>query len=540
MPFDQFTIEQLAGDLLPNPTQDQLIATAFHRNTMTNDEGGTDNEEFRMVAVKDRVDTTGQVWLGLSVGCAKCHSHKYDPITQADYYRFYAIFNQSADADLWDDAPLLSLPTPEQETVTKELAEKVKVAKKTLDDLRKGDANAARKDDETPEDTPAIAEAKKKLKELNGEMKKRTGEVNSVLIMRELAGDKKRETFIHERGNFLSKGAKVEPATLPLPGLPSLPTGTVPNRLGAARWLVDVNNPLTPRVTANRIWARLFGVGLVDTEEDFGSLGSLPSHPALLDFLAVTYRDTAHWSLKQLLRTMVLSRTYQQSGVFDEQRQLRDPNNRWLSRGARHRLTAEQIRDQALFISGLLSNKMGGRSVMPQQPDGLWRSTYNETTWKTPSNEDQYRRGLYTFWKRTTPYPSMEAFDAGSREVCQIRRIHTNTPLQALVTLNDPVYLEAAAHLAQQMCASSADPRLRAEFGLRRVLIRSVSSSEIDAVVSAYQAAFASFAATPTNGNALLVAARLPPANGQTTLELAAWTVAANVLLNLDEMLSRN
>ena len=545
MPFDQFTIEQLAGDLLPKPTQEQLIATAFHRNTMTNDEGGTDNEEFRTVAVKDRVDTTGQVWLGLTVGCAKCHSHKYDPITQADYYRLYAIFNQTVDADLWDDAPLLSLPTPEQSAVTNELAEKVKAAKKILDDLRKDDSKASRKDDETPEDTPAIAEAKKKLKDIKGQVTKMSGEVKSVLIMRELSADKKRETVIHERGNFLSKGAKVEPAVLPLPGLPSLPMETKANRLETARWLVAVDNPLTPRVTANRIWARLFGVGLVDTEEDFGSLGSLPSHPALLDFLAVTYRDTSRWSLKQLLRTMVLSRTYQQACVFDAQRQLRDPNNRWLSRGARQRLTAEQLRDQALFVSGLLSAKMGGRSVMPQQPDGLWRSTYNESTWKTPANEDQYRRGLYTFWKRTTPYPSMETFDAGSREVCQIRRIHTNTPLQALVTLNDPVYLEAAAHLAQQMCAASADPRQRAEFGLRRVLIRPVSSSEIDVVMSAYNAAFTSFATTPANGSALLAAAHLPTANGQTTnsqttSELAAWTVAANVLLNLDEMLSRN
>ncbi len=538
MPYDRFSIEQLAGDLLPNATNDQVTATAFHRNTMTNDEGGTDDEEFRIAAVKDRVDTTGQVWLGLSVGCAKCHSHKYEPITHEDYYRMFAVFNQTADADRYDDAPALTLPSPEQEQRLKELEAAASAGKAAVEELRKSDPNAVRKDGPAPEDSPAIAAAKKSWIAAKDQLNAHRASIPSVLVMRELAADKRRITRVHQRGNFLMPGVEVTAAALPLPGLPAL-DGT-PDRLALAKWLVSPVNPLTPRVMANRVWARLFGIGLVETEEDFGALGSMPSHPVLLDWLAHRYRDDLSWSLKRLLRTIVLSRTYRQAAVFDAVRLERDPANRWLSRGARLRLTAEQVRDQALAVGGLLSAKLGGRSVMPPQPDGLWRSTYNTTAWVTSTGEDRYRRGIYTYLKRTTPYPSLITFDAGSREICQVRRIHTDTPLQALVTLNDPVYLEAAAALAGRMLAVTGDESARAERGLRLTLIRGVRPEEIAVVVAAKRQATASFTASPDDATKLLTAAHATEAQFKTPIVHAAWLVAASVIINLDEFVTRN
>ena len=533
MPFDQFTLEQIAGDMLPNASQDQQIATAFHRNTMTNDEGGTDNEEFRVAAVKDRVDTTLQVWMGLTIGCAKCHSHKYDPITQVDYYRFYALFNQSEDADLPSDAPLLSLPTPDQTTRQTAAQAVVKEAQKKLAEARQADPKASKSNQVMPEDSPAIAALKKELTAAADKLKSVTAEITSVPVMHELGEKQRRITKVHNRGNFLDQTEAVEPAVLSqvVPQSKGVPN----NRLGMAKWLVSTENPVTPRVMANRFWARLFGLGLVETEEDFGSQGMLPSNPALLDWLALSYRDDCHWSLKKLLKTIVMSETYQRSSVMGSDAAA-DPRNLWLARGPRFRLTAEMVRDQALAVSGLLSPKLGGKSVMPPQPDGLWKSTYSAAKWVTAKDEDRYRRGLYTFWKRTTPYPSMITFDAGSREVCQVRRIHTNTPLQALVTLNDTVYLEASAALAERMLAEGKDARAHAARGLRLALIRPAKAGEIDAVVEAYEAAKAEFAA-----NAGAAAKFLKEANvGVGGIEEAAWAVAASVILNLDEVVTRN
>ncbi len=537
MPFDQFTIEQLAGDLLPNPTQDQQIATAFHRNTMTNDEGGTDNEEFRVAAVKDRVDTTMQVWMGLTIGCAKCHSHKYDPITQVDYYRFYALFNQSEDADLPTDAPLLSLPTSEQTAVQAGAQAALKAVQQKLAEARQKDPKASKSNQPAPEDSPEIAAAKKELLAATDKLKAVTAEITSVPVMRDLKDKQRRVTKVHNRGNFLDQTEVVEPAVLSQ--LAPLPKDSPLNRLGMAQWLVGSDNPVTPRVMANRIWARLFGLGLVETEEDFGSQGMLPSNPALLDWLALHYRDDCHWSLKKLLKTIVMSDTYQRSSIMGKEASS-DPRNIWLARGPRYRLTAEMVRDQALAVSGLLSDKIGGKSVMPPQPDGLWKSTYSAAKWVTAPGEDRYRRGLYTFWKRTTPYPSMITFDAGSREVCQIRRIHTNTPLQALVTMNDPVYLEAAAALARRMISDCKDDRTRAARGLRLALIRPAKDGEIDAVIEACQAAREEFKIDAGSSTAFLKDANASAPAGVSDSDFAAWSVAASVVLNLDELVTRN
>ncbi len=661
MPLDRFTTEQIAGDLLSNPTEQQLIATAFHRNTMTNDEGGTDDEEFRVAAVKDRVDTTVQVWMGLTMGCAKCHTHKYEPISHAEYYSFYAMFNQTTDADRYDDAPTIETLSPEQKeeraqlqarlqslgreltsledagqtdkaweskwrlaavaeavsrdgamltpqkdgavaasgkappediyTVTLTLAagshtalrlealpdklasgqlavgrngrtsnfvlselsaelldasggrpvrltgaradfaeEKGPVAAAIDGDAKTGWSVSSRahephialfniaeplqlkaeaklrvtlsqqfgeshtlrrirlatsNDDpatlQPPVISPEIRKLRDELAEAYQALKKFNEDVVRLPVMRELTADKNRETKIHVRGNFLDQG---DPVTAGVPAaFLKFPEGAPRNRLGVAQWLVGRDNPLTPRVWANRIWARLFGIGIVETEEDFGAQGSLPSNPELLDWLASEYRDGG-WSLKKLIKTIVMSDTYRQSSDVTSALREADPRNLIQSRGGRYRLSAEAVRDQALSVAGLLSDKMGGPPVMPPQPARLWRSTYNGKSWVESEGEDRFRRGIYTYLKRTTPYPSMITFDGGSGEVCQIRRIRTNTPLQALVTLNDPVYLEAAAGMARRMIAEGENSKSRVARGLRLALIRPLRKGEAGPLIA--------------------------------------------------------
>lgn len=405
LPFDRFTLLQLAGDLLPAAGPGEIVATGFHRNTMTNTEGGTDDEEFRDAAVKDRVATTGQAWMGLTWGCAQCHSHKYDPLSHAEYYSLYGFFNQTADADRNDDSPTLEI-------------------------------------------APGV----------------------STPVFRELPPADRRKTFVHERGNFMSPGAQVEPA-VPAAFHP-LPADAPPDRLGLAKWLVAEDNPLTARVAANRLWARLFGAGIVRTEEDFGTQGAPPTHPELLDWLALEFMRL-DWDVKALLRTMVTSATYRQSSDASPEALESDPRNELLARGARFRLPAETVRDQALAASGLLSRKVGGAPVMPWQPEGVWQVVYSSQQWQTSPGEDRYRRALYTLWRRTSPYPSMITFDAPSGETCTIRRIRTNTPLQALVTLNDPTLMEAAQRLAERSLAEAGPaPSDRVERMFRLALAR--------------------------------------------------------------------
>ena len=512
MPLDQMTLEQFAGDLLPKPTNDQHVATAFHRNTMSNDEGGTDDEEFRTVAVKDRVDTTMQVWMGLTAGCAKCHTHKYDPISQAEYYSLYAILNQTQDADRPDDSPTQEIISPAVEEGRKRIAAK-------LADLKSQLANA----DE-------IAAANKELESIASSAPK-------VPVMRALDGDQLRTTHIHRRGNFLDPGDVVA-AGLPV-AFHQLPDNAPMNRLALAQWLMSPENSLTPRVWANRIWARLFGMGIVETEEDFGALGALPTHPGLLDWLAAEYRDNG-WSLKKYLKAILMSRTYRQSSAVTAEMRAIDPRNALLSRGARFRLSAETVRDASLAVSGLLSDKMGGPPVMPPQPDGMWRSTYNGQKWVNAEGEDRFRRALYTYLKRTTPYPSMTTFDGGSGEVCQIRRIRTNTPLQALVTLNDPVYLEAAGALAKRMAVIEGHPADRAAHGLRLALVRPVREGESLPLIALQLDVQKSYAAKSQDATSLIQSSRTTTPDGMTDPEFASWIVVANTILNLDEFLTRN
>lgn len=894
MPFHQFTIEQIAGDLLSDPTQDQILATAFHRNTMTNTEGGTDDEEFRVFAVKDRAATTIQVWMGLTLGCAQCHNHKFDPITQKDFYSVYAFFNQTADTDLPSEEPTVSMPTAamiaESTRIDSELArlreslnanspelaaerkewqaslairsdwvtlkpsalssesgtslsadedgtihadgtlpandvyfveaepdlaaptmirleaipssdhpaggagrhpdgnfvlsrvaveaapaegldaplvgkfvrielsgkrrilslaeveilsegqnvalsgtasqsstahdapprkaidgnsdgdynrahsvthtetqsdpwweidlgatrsiEKVVVHNRTdnnlqnrldgavvrlLDEQRKevwstvidrgpeksqelevtawravtlvsasadysqpdfavatvieskdptktgwavgpkvnephsawfvfqrpieipgklrlrvrlehrysqpryllgrfrlsvaNDPAALRRvevpsdvlaaidmpmDQRTPEQSTrvdayyrSIAPSLEPIRKQIQDVEKARPQPPMVPVMRELPTDRQRKTFLMVKGNFLVSGEEVTPSvpTAVFPMSESLPR----NRLGLAQWLVDPNNPLTARVAVNRLWARLFGRGIVETEEDFGTQGALPTHPGLLDELALDFIE-GEWNTKRVLRQIVTSSTYRQTSKTSPERLGLDPANIWLSRAPRPRLDAETVRDQALAAAGLLSTTMSGPSVYPFQPDGLWRAAFNgsDRQWPTSQGDDRFRRGLYTFWRRTIPYPSMSAFDAPSRETCTLRRTNTNTPLQAFVTLNDPVYVEAAQGLARRLISEGGvTPEERVRYGLSLCLGRPPQESAVRTLVLLYQSQLRDFWQDKDRALAMATDPLGPLPPDIDPAEAAAWTVVANVLLNLDGVLTK-
>jgi hypothetical protein len=473
--FDQFTIEQIAGDLLPNATDEQLVATAFHRNTMTNNEGDINDEEFRNAAVVDRTNTTMSVWMGTSYACAQCHTHKYDPITIQEYFKVFAFFNNTQDTDRKDEFPLHTFQDG-QEKIT-------------------------------------------------------------VPIQRDMEAAKRRKTRVQLRGNYLSLAEEVEE------GVPAvfhpLPEGVAMNRLTLARWLVDPANPLTPRVTANRFWESIFGTGIVRTSEEFGAQGDLPTHPELLDWLA-TELLREKWDTKKFIRLLVTSATYRQSSKVTPELIEHDPANRLLARGPRFRLSAEMVRDQALAASGLLSRKMYGPPVRPPQPNlNLSAAFGSGLDWKNSTGEDSRRRALYTEWRRTAPYASMATFDAPSREVCTLRRNQSNTPLQALVTLNDPVYLEAAQALARHMSASASTAVEKVTIGFRLCVTRPPHATEIERVLALYKEALAHFKQSPDKATAFATNPIGAAPAGADLPDLAAWTTVANVLLNMDETLMK-
>ncbi len=482
MPFDQFTIEQIAGDLLPNPTPSQIVATGFHRNSLLNDEGGTDPEEFRMAALNDRVEVTATVWLGLTMNCAQCHSHKFDPISAKEYYQFLAFFNNTEDGGKAAE-PVLAVPQVG------------------------GDAAKAPK----------------------------------TMIMKERA--KPRDTFVAIRGSFRSPGEKVTPN---VPAVFPPLKGDVPNRLALARWLVDENNPLTARVIMNRYWGLFFNTPLVETVEDFGTRGELPSHPQVLDWLATEFMRRK-WNVKAMHKEIVMSRTYRQASNATPQLIERDPYNRLLARGPRFRVEAEMVRDIALAASGRLSDKIGGPSVFPPQPPGIWENSFgfqsfagNQSNWKTEDGPDRYRRGLYIYWRRTAPYPSLQTFDLTSRDVCKVKRSRTNTPLQALTILNDPVYVECAGGLAERMfefkAASDAE---KIEHGFRCCVARKPKPAELQKILALHAEALASYEKDSKAADTLLKQARVK-ADAEKAKDLAAWIVVANVLLNMDETMTKN
>jgi hypothetical protein len=580
-PFDQFTIEQLAGDLLPNPTEEQTVATAFHRNTMTNNEGGTSDEEFRNVAVVDRVNTTMSVWMGTTMGCAQCHTHKYDPITQEEYFRVFAIFNNTEDADRTDESPYHTIWTKEQREERAKLEQEIAGLEKTVvtmtPELEKAErewegslkqklewisidakerpvefarvpdrilrilqsGKPFRREEVTKFYLTIAPELKKDRQELVAAKKKYDGikPVTTVPVVRELVSDKRRKTNLQLRGNYLALGKEVNE------GLPAafgaIPAAEKFDRMTLAKWIVSPDNPLTARVLVNRFWESIFGIGLVRTSEDFGLQGELPTHPELLDYLATEF-IREQWDMKHMLKLMVTSAAYRQSSRVTPDLLAKDPENRLLARGPRFRLSAETIRDQAMFVSGLLSPKMYGPPVKPPQPKlGLSAAFGSGTDWETSSGEDKYRRALYTTWRRSNPYPSMATFDAPNREVCTVRRDRSNTPLQALVTMNDPVYTEAAQALARRMISAGTSPDDRIRRGFELCVARQPTPRELAKVSELYEKTRLRYSYSPWD--ALNVATKPIGAapKGTAVDDLAAWTVIGSVLLNLDETLMK-
>lgn len=648
MPFDQFTVEQLAGDLLPNPTQSQLIATAFHRNTMANDEGGTDNEEFRNYANIERVGTTFEVWQSTTMSCVQCHSHPYDPFRHEDFYEFMAFFNNTQDRDIYHEGPnlftyeqgdkekveemiqwidqqlkpedkitpegflherkeallthlgyrkieaehfdesssFIELLAPKQEALFQiqdsswirfeeiDLTEVVEISFRYASpfggfvEARLGSKDGPKigevrlKPTSSPEDRERwkdwriqrmpiqategkqelfftfrkdklrdsdlfridwfIFSEKKPLSQKYGQAFQEKLEKLAFIrptptpILQDLPLDKRRTTYLFERGNYLTPGKEVFEKVPEVLG--KLPDNLPPDRLTMARWLTSAQNPLTARVAVNRFWEQIFGYGIVETVEDMGTQSIPPTHPELLDWLAVRFATDWNWSIKTLIKEMVMSEAYRQSSAVDSLKLEKDPRNLFLSRGSRTRLSSEQVRDQILAVSGLLNPQMYGPSVKPPYPKGAGKFSFGDK-YVVSDTANQRRRSLYTYIKRTNPFPNRITFDATDRTFCTSRRIRTNTPLQALALLNDPAYLEAAEAISiyiQGLEVDSEEERLNAAY--QKVMLKEPDEKKLDFLEQLYTDALEQYGADQ---------------------EKKAYTLVANALLNLDEFVNK-
>ncbi len=569
--YDQFVVEQLAGDLLPAATMDQKIATGFHRNTQINQEGGIDPEQFRIESVLDRVNTTGTAFLGLTVACAQCHDHKFDPITQRDYYSLFAFFNNQ-------DEPNLEVATPEEFAKREAYREQTKTVEAELkayaDSM--GPRQAAWEANLTPEQRAKLKNDVKTALELlpeqrNDEQKKATfaafrdqdagyqelrgklerfkkdePRLETTMVLEERA--KPRESYVFIKGDFTRKGDPVTPGVLPI--LNPFPITAPPSRLDLARWIVDPRNPLTARVQVNRIWQQYFGRGLVETENDFGTQGIPPTHPELLDWLANEFmaptadpasrlapHDARPWSLKAMHRLIVTSATYRQSSHSRPDLVNVDANNKLLARQSRLRLDAEIVRDVGLSASGLLNPKIGGPSVFPPQPDGVMTLGQSRREWKPDAGGDRYRRGMYTFFWRATPHPALMVFDSADGFSACTRRPRSNTPLQALTLLNDQAFVEFSQALAARILKGESRPnRERIEQAFRLCLGRKPAPAERQRLLELLNQELAAFEKAPKDALALLPPNPDPALN---PTQLAAWTTVSRVLLNLDETITR-
>ena len=536
MPYDQFTVEQLAGDLLPNASektpegQALLVATAFNRNNMLNGEGGAIPEEQRNVALFDRVDTTATTWLGLTLACARCHDHKYDPFTQRDYYRLMAYFNNvpesgivGGDGQYRIAEPFIYVGSPAELAKVKDAQAAIDKAQKdlkTLKDAPKKDLDAA---------DAKVNAAQKSFNDLQQIIPR-------VMVMSDA---QPRETHIYSRGLYTTPLDKVTCGTPD--ALPPLPPGAISNRLALANWIVSPDNPLTARVEVNRIWQIFFGQGLVRTPENFGVQGEPPTHPELLDWLAVDFRESG-WNVKRLQKMIVMSQTYRQSSRVTPQLQEKDPDNRLLARGARFRLPSMLLRDDALAASGLLNPKMGGKPVYPYQPKGIWDglaiTDERDFTYPQSTGADLYRRSLYSFWRRTVAPGDM--FDSATRQVCTVRASHTSTPMHALTTMNDVVWVEAGRVLAEHVTHDipQGDEK-RLEEAFRRVCARRPQPTELAILDRALNRARTAFRNDPDAATAYLNqgASKADPQIDK--VEDAALATVCTAIFNLDEALTK-
>lgn len=551
LPFDRFTIEQIAGDLLPDPTKAQLVASGFHRNTLINQEGGTDDEQFRNEEVVDRVNTTGAVWLGLTLGCAQCHTHKYDPVSHREYFELFAFFNHGTDinstgatVEVSEGEMFLDNPDPEKlKAIAEARAALAKVVaatpsrqaawEKTRPPGEKKDKKAlaaefAKVDHEKIASEKSLVEARRALG---------LGAAVNTMVMRDLP--EPRETFIHLRGSFLDHDLKTGPLRPGVPAvLPPLPDEAAkkerPDRLDLAQWLVRPDHPLVPRVTVNRVWMRYFGKGLVATENDFGTQGSFPTHPELLDWLAHDFVANG-WSMKRLHKLIVTSATYRRSSHARPDLAETDPLNTLLARQNRLRVEAEIVRDAALSASGLLHPKIGGPGVKPPQPDGVYAFTQNKKSWTAATGPDRYRRGLYIQFYRSAPYPLLTTFDSPDFQSVCTARVRSNTPLQSLAMANDEALFELARGLGARLLKEEpADAEKRLERAFLLCYGRPPSEAERNAVASFLDTQVVSFTADPTAAKE--VAPEMP---GIDSAEAAAWTAVARTLMNTDEFITR-
>lgn len=650
MPYNRFVTEQIAGDLLPNPTDAQYIATAFSRNTPTNDEGGTNNEEFRTAAVMDRVNATWEGLMSTTFSCVQCHSHPYDPFKHDEYYKFMSYFNNTRDEDVPAEYPLLkhfndSLTTELNKLTswvksvsTTETAKKINLFLKTgqpainsttADSLQNaviGNNNVAlffrnnavarlkhvdlqdvdqlifRYKSDKPGgrmslhlDAPAgplltswalatgpgsqnvyIDFKKQKgihdvyIRYSNPTMGKSeelvvffdwfhfapqlpgkgspeyvaykktfndllNAQVPTTPIMVENPVAMQRKNQVFERGAWTAKGKEVQ-VGVPQSLAYAMPKNAPQNRVGLAMWLTDKRNPLVSRTMVNRLWEQLFGAGLVETLEDMGTQGMAPTHKELLDYMAYQFMYTYNWSIKKMLKELVMTATYRQDSKVSDELKEKDLFNKFYARGSRVRLSAEQIRDQCLAISGVLSQKMYGPPVMPWQPEGIWFSPYNGDKWIKSGGEDQYRRGIYTYWKRTAPYPSSIAFDGASRVACSPRRIRTNTPLQALVTLNDSAYVDMARHFATRIQQTKEKtPALKIAKGYSMMLYKPIPKNRLKVFEELYHKALLVFRKDAAGASAFM-----GDPQKKVKPEDAALVLVANAMLNLDEVVTKN
>jgi hypothetical protein len=647
-PYNEFLTEQIAGDLLPDATDEQFIATAFHRNSMTNDEGGTDNEEFRTAAVLDRVNTTWEVLLGTTFACVQCHSHPYDPFRHEDYYKFMAFFNNTRDEDTFGEYPLLweyqhedsvkygnvvkwfqqNVSDEEFDNVIRflktrqpainsltadsfinsELADTKWLAMRNYSSARfrnveltnrtrmlmryrawppDGRLEVRLDDPEGPlltsfkvpqtksgwtlhevDINPTQGKHNLYFRYQSASLKKDNngmmfdwltftdflpgrdkagydsavagyyhliakGDAVTTPVMVENPSYMQRKTQVFERGNWTAKTTEVEP-DVPA-SLNAFPNGAPRNRLGLAQWLTDKKNPLTARAMVNRVWEQLYGTGLAETLEDLGSQGIPPTHPELLDHLSYKFMNEKKWSLKKLIKEIVMSATYRQDSKVTPEGLEKDRFNRFYARGPRVRLSAEQLRDQALAVSGVLHPEMYGPSSKPWQPDGIWNSPYSGgEKWENTYGPERYRRAVYTYWKRTSAYPSMLNFDAMQREVCASRRIRTNTPLQALTLLNDHAYVDISRQFVFGLQQEFIDANACIAAAYERATGRPASKDKLVTLQSLYKEALEKF---KKDADATCEMTGLQDEHN--TPETAALIVAVHSIMNLDEVITK-
>ncbi|MEX1238473.1 MAG: DUF1549 and DUF1553 domain-containing protein, partial [Cyclobacteriaceae bacterium] len=501
LPYDQFVTWQLAGDLLPDATVEQILATGFNRNHKITQEGGAIPEEYRTEYVVDRTNTFGKAFLGLTIECSRCHDHKYDPVSQKDFYSIYSFFNQANEKGLINYG---ELPKPN-----------IAITQTDIEGV---------------------------LNFINGKTI-RAKDTVKVMVMRD---DKPRKTFVLDRGVYDAPTTTEVSRSAPEAIMPYVQTEYDSNRLGLAKWLFDPRNPLTSRVMVNRLWQEIFGRGIVATSDDFGNQGTLPTHPELLDYLSVEFREKG-WDIKYLLKLMLMSATYRQSSSSDDKLREKDPDNRYLARSSRYRMNSEMIRDNILFSSGLLNPEIGGPSVKPYQPEGLWEAISvgiegrGESTYITDQGDKLYRRSLYTYWRKTIPPPSMLIFDAPMKEFCEVRRIRTSTPLQALNLLNDPQLLEAARVLGSRLVEDkdlSLEKKLSMAF--RKITSRHPRQEEIEILLQSYQEEYARYQANPEEAGKFLKVGAYPQNETLDPVESAAMMHVVTIIYNLDETISKS